>query len=97
MLDPSTQQYVVHGITLMVGMLIGYGLAQALRGLVLVTLVIAVTVLLGLALADVLPLQSLLESLRPIMDSARSLLGPLLSYPMFFVGLLIGMAFGLAK
>ncbi|MEN3047939.1 MAG: hypothetical protein ABDH63_04060 [Candidatus Caldarchaeales archaeon] len=97
MLDALTQQYVVHGLTLMAGMLIGYGTARALRGLALVLTVIIVAHLLGLALADAPPIRTILVALRPVVDSARSALGPLLSYPLFFVGFLVGLAFGLAK
>lgn len=79
------------------GLLIGYGLGRVVRGLLVVLVGLAIVVLLGLTIAGLPPVQSLLGALSPIADLARSSLGPLMSYPLFLIGLLIGFAFGLAK
>lgn len=97
MLDPTAQQYVVQGFTFMVGLLVGYGIARVIKGLLLVAVGLVILVLLGLTLAGLPPVQTVLGAISPIVDLARNLLGPLLAYPLFLIGLLIGFVFGIAK
>jgi uncharacterized membrane protein (Fun14 family) len=96
-LDPFTQSVIIQGVELVVGLLIGYGVARALKGLLLVLVGLLILVLLGITIAGLPNLREALGFLGQLANAARPLLGFVMERPPFMIGLLIGFVMGLIR
>ena len=97
MLDPFTQSVIVQGVMLVVGVLIGYGVARVLKGVLLVLVGVLLLLLLGITIAGLPGFGDLLGLLAQVARSAKTFLGALMDHPTFALGLLIGFVMGLIR
>ncbi len=97
MLDPFTQSVIAQGVMLVVGVLIGYGVARVLKGILLVLVGILILLLLGITIAGLPGFSELFGLLGQAARSARTLLGVIMDHPPFALGLLIGFVMGLIR
>ncbi len=94
MLDPFTQSVIIQGVELVVGLLIGYGVARVLKGLLLVLVGLLI---LGITIAGLQGLRDVLGFVGQAANAAKPVLGFVMERPPFVIGLLIGFVMGLIR
>ncbi len=97
MLDPFTQSVIIQGVELIVGLLIGYGVARVLKGLLLVLVGLLILVLLGITIAGLPGLRDVLGFVGQAANAARPILGFVMERPPFAIGLMVGFVMGLIR
>ncbi len=97
MLDPFTQSVIIQGVELVVGLLMGYGVARVLKGLLLVLVGLLILGLIGVTIAGLPGLSEVLGFVGQAASAARPVLGFVMERPPFVIGLLIGFVMGLVK
>ncbi len=88
---------IVQGVELVVDLLIGYGVARALKGLLLVMVGLLILAFLGITVAGLPGLRDVLGFVRQAANAARPILGFVMERPPFAIGLLIGFVMGLIR
>jgi len=96
-LDAFTQSVIVQGVMLVIGVLIGYGVARVLKGILLVLVGILILLLLGITIAGLPGFSELFGLFGQAARSARTFLGVIMDHPPFALGLLIGFVMGLIR
>ncbi len=88
---------IVQGVELSVGLLVGYGVARVLKGLLLMLVGLLILVLLGITIAGLPGLRDVLGFVGQAANAAKPVLGFVMERPPLMIGLLICFVMGLIR
>ena len=88
---------LINLVLFVVGILIGVGIAKAIKGLLLVIIGVLILAMLGITVAGLFNLSDLWSVLGPLKDMMINLAKGMAEYPAISVGLLIGLVVGLIR